>query len=210
MASAAEQEKRTKGMSQTNNILFFDTETTGTPKSYTALMTDVDNWPRVIQLAWAVYTPGGEKVTEHCYLISPDGWEVPKEKFWIENGHSTERCANEGRPLGVVLALFRESVQICDTMVAHNMQFDYNVLGAEMIRTGMRMGKKLERVCTMEAGVLITKIPGPRGYKWPKLEELHRHLYNGQAFDGAHDAGADVKACVRCYFRMLEIANGVN
>lgn len=210
MASAAEQEERPQGMSQTNNILFFDTETTGTPKSYNALMTDVDNWPRVIQLAWAVYTQGGEKVTEHCYLISPDGWEVPKEKFWIENGHSTERCANEGIPLEKVLLYFRESVQICDTMVAHNMQFDYNVLGAEMIRTGMRMGKKLERVCTMETGKFITKIPGPRGYKWPKLEELHRALYNGQAFDGAHDAGADVKACVRCYFRMLEIVNGVN
>ena len=33
----------------------FDTETTGLPKEYDAPYTDIDNWPRLVQLAWIVY-----------------------------------------------------------------------------------------------------------------------------------------------------------
>ena len=32
--------------------LFFDTETTGLPKRWNAPVTEVDNWPRLVQLAW--------------------------------------------------------------------------------------------------------------------------------------------------------------
>jgi hypothetical protein len=32
--------------------LFFDTETTGLPKSWKAPVTDVNNWPRLVQLAF--------------------------------------------------------------------------------------------------------------------------------------------------------------
>ncbi|PJB57251.1 MAG: 3'-5' exonuclease, partial [Bacteroidetes bacterium CG_4_9_14_3_um_filter_41_19] len=33
-------------------FLIFDTETTGLPQRYDAPLTDFDNWPRMIQLAW--------------------------------------------------------------------------------------------------------------------------------------------------------------
>jgi len=32
--------------------LFFDTETTGLPKKWKAPITDLDNWPRLVQLAY--------------------------------------------------------------------------------------------------------------------------------------------------------------
>lgn len=35
--------------------LFIDTETTGLPKEYDAPYTDIDNWPRLVQLAWIVF-----------------------------------------------------------------------------------------------------------------------------------------------------------
>ena len=35
-------------------ILFFDTETTGLPKKYDAPASNVDNWPRLIQLSWII------------------------------------------------------------------------------------------------------------------------------------------------------------
>ncbi|MCX6741278.1 MAG: hypothetical protein NTY61_02675, partial [Candidatus Parcubacteria bacterium] len=38
--------------------LFFDTETTGLPKNWKAPIEDLDNWPRIVQIAWAIYKNG--------------------------------------------------------------------------------------------------------------------------------------------------------
>jgi len=37
-------------------ILFFDTETTGLPKNWKAPVEQLDNWPRLVQIAWQVYS----------------------------------------------------------------------------------------------------------------------------------------------------------
>ena len=42
--------------------LFFDTETTGLPKNWKAPITDLENWPRLVQLAWLVYDNIGNKI----------------------------------------------------------------------------------------------------------------------------------------------------
>jgi len=48
----------------------------------------------------------------------------------------------------------------------------------------------------------ICKIPGKyNDYKWPKLAEAYRHLFNEEIKD-AHDALADVRACARIYFEL--------
>jgi hypothetical protein len=55
----------------------------------------------------------------------------------------------------------------------------------------------------MISTVDLCKIDGPYGYKWPKLEELHRFLFKHD-FDGAHDALADIQATAKCFW---ELAN---
>jgi DNA polymerase III subunit epsilon len=55
----------------------------------------------------------------------------------------------------------------------------------------------------MQAATSYCQIPEPYGYKWPTLEELHKKLFN-QPFAGAHQALADVRACVRCYFELKQ------
>lgn len=54
-----------------NNLTFFDCETTGLPKNWKAPMSDIDNWPRVIQLAWLMCDDQGNLVTQGQYLIKP-------------------------------------------------------------------------------------------------------------------------------------------
>lgn len=182
-------------------ILFFDTETTGVPKNYQGSITDLDNWPRVIQLAWALYNNDGSLFDSACDLIKPDGWEVPKEDFWIKNGFTTEKSQLEGKAIHDVLFQFMTPLNRCKVMVAHNLSFDYPIVGAEMIRAGLRAQNKPDKFCTMKASTDICRIPGARGYKWPKLEELHRFLFQCD-FDGAHDAMNDVMATAKCYFEM--------
>ena len=39
--------------------IIFDTETTGLPQNWNAPITDTDNWPRCIQIAWQLHDENG-------------------------------------------------------------------------------------------------------------------------------------------------------
>lgn len=188
------------------NICFFDTETTGKPKNYKAHMTDVNNWPRVTQIAWQIATPEGELLEDFQSIVSPDNWTVPKEKFFIDNNMSTERCEKEGKPMPAILDAFVKWIHNHDVsiIVAHNLAFDYPVLGAEMIRYNKKItGRNLLKFCTMNSTTNVCKLAGKFGYKWPKLEELHRFLFECD-FVGAHDASDDVTATRKCFFELVK------
>ena len=58
--------------------LFFDSETTGKPKRYDAPMTDVDNFPRLVQLGYIVMKDG-EVVKQDEFIVKPDGFTIPEE-----------------------------------------------------------------------------------------------------------------------------------
>jgi hypothetical protein len=60
-------------------ILFFDTETTGLPKNWKAPVTDLNNWPRLVQLAFLLYDKSGNLVSSGDYIIKPDGFSIPFE-----------------------------------------------------------------------------------------------------------------------------------
>jgi len=194
------------------NILFFDTETTGTPKNYKAPMTDLENWPRVIQLAWEKTDDSGNVLSNSEVLIKPDGWVIPMEKIWIDNGFHTDISNDKGIAMPDALDSFVTDLNECDVMVAHNMGFDHPILGAEMIRYKKRANNPARtKICTMERTVDVCKVPFPnrgrfnskQGWKWPKLEELYQFLFN-QGFEGAHQSGNDVTACRLCFFELVK------
>ena len=182
-------------------ILFFDTETNGLPKNWKAPKNDTSNWPRVVQLAFAVFNNDGEKVSDYQTIIKPDGWTIEKSTSDI-HGITTEMAQQNGVPANEAIAAFIQAYENCHTLVAHNIAFDYPVLGCELIRYAAKPQTRIEKqICTMLASVDFCKLPGPYGYKWPKLMELHQILF-GEGFDGAHDAMVDVDACARCFFEL--------
>jgi DNA polymerase III epsilon subunit-like protein len=194
-------------------ITFFDTETTGLPKDWKAPMTQLDNWPRVIQLAWLTTDLKGNTLDQRELLIKPDGWEIPTDKFWIDHGFNTETSMANGHPLPDVLTDFVTDLEKSEYLVSHNMDFDHKVLGAEMLRYQVK-GKRLLKICTKDASTDWCKIPfaGHRGYlsraqgryKWPKLEELYAKLF-GRDFENKHQAGGDVAALKECFFELVRI-----
>jgi len=189
------------------NILFFDTETTGKPKVYNASYEDVDNWPRITQIAWMLCNEQGDIISQNQTLIKPDGWEVPKEEFFINNNMSTERCEAEGVPILEVLDQFMTAKLLADVLSAHNLSFDHRVVWAEFIRAGIEPRKGMHKICTMMKSTKYCNLPNPRGYgapKWPQLAELHRKLFDCD-FDGAHDAMADVIALKNSFFKLVEL-----
>ena len=184
-------------------FLFFDTETTGLPRYYQAPLEDLDNWPRLVQLAWLLADEKGKEIKSVSKIIKPNGFEIPKEAAAV-HGISTERALDEGVQLNPVLKEFSTAVEEAKILVAHNMQFDEKIMGAELLRN-KHEHKLFDRpkICTMQSSTDYCAIQNEYGYKWPKLVELHAKLF-GEEFEDAHDALADVRACARCFFALID------
>lgn len=182
-------------------FLFFDTETTGLPKSWQAPVNNLNNWPRLVQLAWLFIDEFGNEMEIKNIIIKPEGFDIPKDASSV-HGITTEMAEKEGIDLSKALLKFAEVIEGSKILVAHNMSFDKSVMGAEFLRKDIKnsLSGRL-KICTMHGSVDFCKIKNEFGYKWPKLIELHKKLFN-RGFDGAHDAFADVKACARCFFEL--------
>jgi DNA polymerase III subunit epsilon len=184
--------------------LFFDTETTGLPRNWKAPVTEVNNWPRMVQLAYLYYDASGRKIMGGDYIIRPEGFIIPRDASRI-HGISQERALDEGVSLSTVLTDFRSLIDEAEVLVAHNMSFDEKIAGAEFIRAGMKNPIPPKRkICTMESTTSFCALPGPYGYKWPKLSELYYKLFR-TGFEEAHNAAFDINATARCFWELRRI-----
>jgi len=185
--------------------LIFDTETTGLPKRWDAPITDVDNWPRCIQIAWQLHDAMGRCVESQDYLIQPDGFNIPYDAEKI-HGISTELAQEQGEELSKVLALFNIALGKAKFVVGQNVKFDLNIMGAEFVRenvTNALQELPVLDTCT-EHTASLCEIPGGRygKFKLPTLTELHQYLF-GTPFSEAHNATADVEATTRCFLELI-------
>ncbi len=192
--------------------LFFDTETNGLPKKWDARVHDLDNWPRLVQIAWSHYDEFGNKLAEHSYIIKPNGFTISEETAKI-NRITQERAEKEGVSIGYALRMFAMTLKETKVLVAHNISFDKSVVGSELIRAGAEdvydKFKEIERVCTMQSTTKFCAIPGKHGFKWPTLIELYRKVYKDcgvvdERDLDLHDALGDVRVMVDCFFKLKE------
>lgn len=182
--------------------LIFDTETTGLPRNYSAPITDFDNWPRLVQLAWQLHDHTGKLMSSGNYIVKPEGFTIPFNSEKI-HGISTKKAQNEGHDLDFVLKEFRKDMDKAYFLVGHNVSFDENVMGAEYLRKKIPSAiMDKPKIDTKDESTQYVAIPGGRGYKWPTLGELHHKLFN-QGFEDAHDAAADVEATTRAFLELI-------
>ena len=113
--------------------LIFDTETTGLPKNFNAPLTDSDNWPRMVQIAWQLHDRDGNLIENQDYIIKPEGYDIPFNATRI-HGISTKMAKEEGRDLAGVLIEFQEVLKKAQVVAGHNIDFDYKIVGAEFHR----------------------------------------------------------------------------
>jgi len=182
--------------------LIFDTETTGLPKRWDAPLSDSENWPRCIQIAWQIHDASGELIAHQDYLIQPTGFTIPFDSEQV-HGISTALAEEQGVSLSEVLEDFQAAIKGVAYVVGHNISFDRNIMGAEFLRQGLEdplEGKTVIDTCTEETATLC-KLAGGRGgkFKLPTLGELYVHLFQVQ-FEEAHNATADVEATARAFF----------
>jgi DNA polymerase-3 subunit alpha len=187
--------------------LIFDTETTGLPKKWNAPITDSDNWPRCVQLAWQLHDSKGALISDHSYLIKPENFNIPFESEQI-HGISTELANKIGVDLEEVLNKFISDLSKAGFIIGHNVKFDLNIIGAELFRINSDVNlleKDILDTCT-EMTANVCKLPGGRGgkFKFPTLIELYSFLFD-ESFSEAHNASADVEATARAFFELVRI-----
>lgn len=179
--------------------LFFDTETNGLPRNWKAPVSDLTNWPRLIQIAWILFDKDGNELSRNDHIVRPNGFTIPSDASAIHR-ITTERANDEGVNLIFVLDEFQSQLAKSTYLVAHNIDFDEKIVGAEFLRSGMTNAIPSKRhICTMKSTTDFVAIPGNYGNKWPKLSELHQKLF-GMGFAEAHNAEADINATAKCFW----------
>ena len=189
--------------------LIFDTETTGLPKKWNAPISDINNWPRCVQLAWQIHDNLGNCIESKDFLIKPDGYNIPYDSQKI-HGISTELAERDGHDLLEVLTQFNEAVKNSKFIIGHNVKFDLNIMGCEFYRLKIKNNLEVSKILDTcyEKTATLCEIPGGRGgkYKFPTLTELHSYLFS-TSFADAHNATADVEATTRCFLELIRIEN---
>ncbi len=189
--------------------LIFDTETTGLPKKWKAPITDVNNWPRAVQIAWQLHDKFGNLIENQDFLIKPEGFNIPYDAEQI-HGISTQLATEKGESLENVLKSFNTVLSKAKFVVGQNVKFDLNIMGCEFHRLGVATELNdlpVLDTCT-EKTAFLCQIPGGRGgkFKLPTLTELHQELFK-TPFGEAHNATADVEATTRCFLELIRKGN---
>ena len=222
---------------ETNNyVLIFDTETTGLlPKGTDSY--DIKNYPYITQLSYIVYDT--EKQTEiyrfNSYINIDQSIPIP-DMVKDLTGVTREKL-DGGIDMLTALKTFYRNYASCNTIIAHNLSFDKQMMLVEMerhrevIQTNhpeclalfnnfFEKSKNIIHYCTMTKGtdicniIVPSKFEGKRSYKKkPKLIELYKHLFNNKEVDGLHNSMMDVLVCLQCYLKMkydrVDISLGV-
>ena len=191
-----------------DDVLFFDTETTGIPERSWNWDTDFEQYPHVVQIAWL----HGCKVETH--IIRPDGWEIPQETVDV-HGITTEYAFEHGEPFASVVDMFIQDCHDAGLICGHNIHFDTSIIKANILR---ELGReyydandvenalyKGKRIDTMRPTMKWVDARMANGrLKFPNLSELYSRCFPGESFP-AHDALEDVKAVAKCLPVILEL-----
>ena len=193
-------------------ILVFDTETTGLPTERNASILSTHKWPYIVQLSYLLYDSDDNMVVDYSDNIIklPDNVKISPES---ENIHkiTEEMSRTKGIDIKTALNDFNDAVSQADKVVGHNISFDKRVVMVECIRNKIIQkftynNIRKQEFCTMKNSVNLCKIithnkKGEQYYKYPKLIELYKHLFNEEP-SGLHNSMVDVLACLRCYGRI--------
>lgn len=185
--------------------LIFDTETTGLPHNKSAPVEDLDNWPRLVQIAWQLHDQYGKLISTGNHIVKPEGFTIPFNAEKI-HGISTARALEVGEDLKEVLDKFTGDVNRSKVLIGHNIEFDNKIIGAEYLRTeSPNILVDFPNIDTSTETVEFCQLKGGIGgrLKQPRLIELYEKLF-GEGFGDAHDAAYDVDATSKAFFELLK------
>jgi DNA polymerase-3 subunit alpha len=189
--------------------LIFDTETNGLPicKAYgyfpAYTQTEKYNNARVVQVSYVITNEMYTKLEESDTIIKMDNFKITNSDF---HGITETISESHGIPFIEFAKAFNNSLDFVDTIIAHNLSFDFNVLCAEFYRYKLYdLIKKFEskkQICTMKRykNLVCAKFKNATGsfkgepstrIKDPNLKELYTYA-TGEVMENHHNSMYDV------------------
>jgi len=189
-------------------VLFFDTETTGLPrKRGVSALDDANVWPDLVTISWQIFEDR-ELVRKESHIVKPDGFKIPAESVKF-HGITTEFAEDHGKPLCDVLIPFSEDVKSCNIIVAHNLEFDKNVIFHAFkwrLSKGVEWWPTSGEFCSLQKSMnemkLFSKYAKPSDpYKMPGLDELWKDTFGIAPPANAHTSDRDVDVLQQIVWR---------
>lgn len=193
-------------------VLVFDTETTGLIKGPRPRA--LEQYPYITQITAILYSAVDKKIVSvlNEYVSLPDGVIIDPVISEL-TGITNEICNTRGKPIEDILLSFCELVLTSKILVAHNYEFDSEVLQAELYRCSGKMPKYYAKIfdypgrpcfCTMKNSVDFCNLKTAGGkQKYPRLIELYRSLFGLSPIVGSlHNSAVDTLICLRCFLKL--------
>lgn len=181
--------------------LIFDSSANGKPKSYKAPLDDLFNWPRLLHLSWIILGKDLKPINDYDCLIKPKGYNASDDALKLHHITAVDLEA-KGHDINDVLTQFSESLNMCQYVFAHNLNYNEGIVGSEYYRASKASPLiAADKYCLMHEGTYYCKLPGKRGYKWPSLQEMHTIVFK-QGYTPSSNARADVIAATRCFIAL--------
>lgn len=185
--------------------LIFDTETTGLPLRYGhkfAPPTDTYSYDnaRLIEIAYIIVNDEKNIIKKVNHLVKYD--DIINITNYNIHGIDNMMVEKSGKTIDYVFNEFATDLKDVNTLVAHNINFDINILLSECYREHDKYKDLINEIkyknkyCTMLEGKKHMKKS-----KWPKLKELHEFIFNTEWVQ-SHRALDDTETCMKCYFSM--------
>jgi DNA polymerase III epsilon subunit-like protein len=165
--------------------LIFDTETNGLPicKSYSEFpcYTDLSKYDsaRLVQISYILTNSSFNNLEESDDIIKADNFKIENTQF---HGITDAISYNKGIPFVEFAEKFNNTLDFVDTIIAHNINFDINVLRAELYRYNLldiiiKLDSK-KMICTMQYTkyIVCAKFKSGTGIKDPSLKELYQYF----------------------------------
>jgi DNA polymerase-3 subunit epsilon len=180
-------------------VLFFDTETTGLfPRKKINLnsLDTLNTYPHIIQLAYELYDSIHHTTVEsyNQYIRIDDSVEIEPGALKV-HGISHEKLDQEGIPIKDALQSFYRAYTRAQRVVAHNIEFDKNMIRIEMIRNQKKIKNSIpsdqlfmdakDEYCTMKHGIDICDLWIPSKIPvWVKLSNNDKIIYEKIVVNG--------------------------
>jgi DNA polymerase-3 subunit epsilon len=203
-------------------IIVFDTETSGLPKSKLISPNTIHLWPFIVQFSYIIFdTETNVILKSYDAIVKVKPYNIISKDSIKFHGITQDISELKGINIDKVLIEFMDDLENADMIVAHNIEFDLNMLRVEILRlvqtdcdVSVRENMELclaaiinknKLYCTMRESIDLCKIEkeNSRGtyYKFPTLTELHKHLFNVEP-KHLHNSFHDILCTIRCFIKM--------
>jgi len=198
-----------KRKKKAKNIMILDTETSGLPSMlkfntyFPPEQYEKYNTSRLIEIGYIICGPKFRTLKKETMLVKPDNFVIKNSHI---HGITHEEAEIHGISFSEMMNIFQNDLQNVSIIVAHNMNFDYNILMSELYRNNLtqviEMLQAKIRICTMRISMNITK--QHIGNKFPRLLELYYILHGKKTLQN-HRALDDAILCFKCYKKLRNI-----